>query len=73
MKIQDILFFLVLALLIYKHDPRWFVVAGIITLIFSIPLFSLWVFFTAERLTWYTLAFFLIAIVINLLQMRKVN
>lgn len=73
MKIQDILFFLVLAFLIYKHDPRWFVIAGIIALIISIPLFSLWVFFTAERLIWYTLALFLIAIIINLLQMNKIN
>lgn len=71
MKIQDIIFFLSLAFLLYKHNPKWFAVAGIVCLILSIPLFYFWIFFTAQRLTWYAAAFFLAAIVINLLNLRK--
>lgn len=73
MKVQDILFLIILAFLIYKHIPKLFVIAGIIALILSIPLFSLWVFFTAERLIWYAVAFFLLAIVLNVLQLRSIN
>ena len=66
MKPQDIAFFIILAILIYKRDSKLFTIAGIIALLLSIPLFSLWVFFTAERLTWYAAAFFLAAIIINI-------
>lgn len=58
MKIQDILFFIILGFLLYKREPRNFVLAGLICLAVSIPLFAGWVFFTAERLTWYA-AFYL--------------
>ncbi|MDO8621212.1 MAG: hypothetical protein Q7R31_02935 [Candidatus Levybacteria bacterium] len=64
MKPQDIVFFIILAVLIWKKDPRRAAFAGIISLIASIPLFSFWVFFTAERLTWYAAAFFLLSIVL---------
>lgn len=63
MKPQDILFLLVAAFFIYKHNPKWVAFAGIICLVISIPLFAKWVFFTAERLTWYAAGFFLLAIV----------
>ena len=66
MKIQDIAFFVVLALLIFKRNPQLAVICGIVCLILSIPLFSLWIFFTAERLTWYAAAFFLLAIIFYL-------
>ncbi|MDO8657820.1 MAG: hypothetical protein Q7K55_03710 [Candidatus Levybacteria bacterium] len=62
MKIQDIAFFVVLALLIFKRNPKFAVACGISCIILSIPLFSFWVFFTAQRLTWYAAAFFLLAI-----------
>ncbi len=68
MKIQDIIFFLVSIFLIYKKNPRWMVIAGLISLVLSIPLFSFWIFFTAERLTWYTAGFFLSAIIFYLLK-----
>ena len=71
MKVQDIIFFLVLGLLIYKNKPKLLVLAGIIALVISIPLFSFWVFFTAERLTWYAGAFFLIAIIFSMIKLRK--
>ena len=59
MKVQDLLFFIILVFLLYKRKPRNFVIAGIICLALSIPLFYFWTFFTAERLTWYAAAFFL--------------
>ncbi|MDP3987642.1 MAG: hypothetical protein Q8P80_00675 [Candidatus Levybacteria bacterium] len=66
MKIQDFAFLLVFALLFFRRDPRIFALAGIACLIISIPLFSLWVFFTAERLTWYAAAFFLASAILYL-------
>jgi hypothetical protein len=71
MKIQDIVFIAALFLLILKRNPRLAAVAGIISLVLSIPLFSFWVFFTAERLTWYATAFFLLAIIFYSVQYRK--
>lgn len=73
MKPQDILFFIILGILLYKRDPKLFTIAGIISLVLSIPLFSLWVFFTAERLTWYAGAFFLSAVIINIFRFRKMD
>lgn len=76
MKIQDVLFIAVLiGLLVYKQslrsgdlkkDPKWFVVAGLGLLVLAIPLFATWTFFTAERLTWYAAAFFLLSIALFL-------
>lgn len=71
MKIQDIAFFVVLALLILKRNPKFAVFCGIACLILSIPLFSFWIFFTAERLVWYAASFFLLAIVFYLFNSRK--
>lgn len=73
MKIQDIAFFIVFLLLLFKRNPKFSVITGLISLILAIPLFSLWVFFTAERLTWYAGAFFLLAVVLNLFGLRKTN
>ena len=71
MKIQDIAFFVVLALLIFKRNPQATVICGILCLILSIPLFSFWIFFTAERLTWYAAAFFLLAIIFYLFKSNE--
>jgi hypothetical protein len=71
MKIQDIVFFAVLALLIFKRNPQLIVICGILCLILSIPLFSFWIFFTAERLTWYAAAFFLLAIIFYLFKSNE--
>ncbi len=72
MKIQDIAFLISLAILFSIRKPRLFVIAGIVSLLFSIPLFAQWIFFTAQRLTWYAFAFFAIAVLMNLLE-RKNN
>lgn len=71
LKPQDLLFFLVLALLFIKKDPKLFVWAGLISLILSIPLFAEWIFFTAQRLTWYAFAFFLVAVILKLDKFSK--
>ena len=63
MKFQDIIFLIVFLIVILKRDSRLSTVAGIICLILSIPLFALWVFFTAQHLVWYSTAFFLLSIV----------
>ncbi len=67
MKIQDILFFLILIFFFYKKNLKWIVGSGLFCLIFSIPLFAKWIFFTAERLTWYAAGFFLLAICLHII------
>jgi len=64
MKIQDAVFFVLFAVLIFLNRPKWLVIIGLICLGLSIPLFATWTFFTAERLTWYAAAFFLGALLI---------
>lgn len=71
MKIQDIAFFLVFAYLLYRFQPRLSVSFGLMCLLLSIPLFAAWVFFTAERLTWYASGFFLLAIAQYIFAFRK--
>jgi hypothetical protein len=69
-KPQDLLFLLVLIPLFFKRDPRLFVYVGLFSIILSIPLFAKWIFFTAERLIWYAFLFFLIATILNLVNLR---
>lgn len=66
MKIQDILFIVILIALIYKRSPRAAAAVGLASLLLAIPLFATWTFFTAERLTWYAASFFLVSIVLLL-------
>jgi len=67
MKPQDIGFFIVLlVLLLFKRNPRLFIVAGLVCLILSMPLFHFWIFFTAQRLVWYAAAFLLTGIILIL-------
>ena len=71
MKLQDIFFLSLFIILIYKYSPRLSALMGIIFLLASIPLFYLWIFFTAERFTWYAVAFFLMSIFFHLKQLRN--
>jgi len=71
MKIQDIFFLIFFAFLVYKSNPRLAAIAGILLLLASIPLFSLWVFFTAERLVFYAAALFLLSILLQFYKFRK--
>lgn len=71
MKFQDIFFLTLFIILIYKYSPRLSALMGIIFLLASIPLFYLWIFFTAERFTWYAAAFFLVSVFFQLKQLRN--
>jgi len=73
MKPQDIVFFIILVFLFHKRVSKYFVFAGIVALTVAIPLFATWVFFTAERLTWYAAAFFLIGCLLLLRDTRRVQ
>ena len=73
MKIQDIGFFIILGILLIFRKRKWMVFAGLFSLLVSIPLFAKWVFFTAERLTWYAATFFLVALIMNLIPERRVS
>lgn len=67
MKPQDIVFILLLIVLLLVRKPRVLLFAGLGSWILAIPLFATWVFFTAERLTWYGAAFIFSFLVISLL------
>jgi hypothetical protein len=68
MKPQDILFILIIIALLWRRDPKYFILAGLICMVFAIPLFQFWVFFTAERLIGYAAGFLFIAIVLLLMK-----
>lgn len=70
MKIQDIGFISVLLLAVYSRKPQMFLYLGIICIALSIPLFSLWIFFTAERLIWYAALCFGIFVIDALIQRK---
>lgn len=73
MKPQDIAFFLIFAFLLILRRPKLFVWTGLGCLVLAIPLFATWTFFTAERLTWYAAAYFLVFILISLLKPHRVQ
>ena len=63
MKIQDIVFVLLFLFVLWRGDSRLSTIISLFCLLLAIPLFKFWIFFTAERLTWYAAAFLLLAIV----------
>lgn len=71
MKPQDIVFFIVLAVLIFLRKSNYIVVAGLLSLLIAIPLFAKHIFFTAQHLTYYSVSFFLVAIVLKLYENRN--
>jgi hypothetical protein len=71
MKIQDIVFVAVFMLLVVKHHPKWSATAGLFCLGLAIPLFAFWVFFTAQRLVMYGIAFLLLSIILHIYYSRK--
>lgn len=77
MKPQDILFIIVLVGLLFKfwRKPQIIIIAGTVCLIASIPLFSVWIFFTAQRLVYYSLGFLTLGIIclLPILQKRGYN
>jgi hypothetical protein len=71
MKPQDILFILLLIVLLGLRRPKILVCAGLVCLLLSIPLFSHWVFFTAERLVMYAAGFFMVSLVLFWFKLKK--
>lgn len=71
MKIQDIIFVVFLLLLFWRRKPELFIWLGVVCFSISIPLFAFWVFFTAERLVAYGVAFFSLGILSYLLIFKK--
>ncbi len=71
MKGQDIIFFVIFGFLLIKQNPKWSAISGILALFLSIPLFSFWIFFTAQRLTFYASGFFFLAVILSIIKLRK--
>lgn len=70
MKIQDILFLVVLVVLLLKRDSRLLLIAGLFSILLSIPLFYLQIFFTAQHLVYYAFFFILASAVFMLAKER---
>lgn len=64
MKPQDIVFGIVIFFVLYKQMPKLSTAIGLGCLIASIPFFSFWIFFTAQRLVIYAAGFFLVSIIL---------
>jgi len=72
MKPQDLIFiFVLIVLMIFFRKPKLFVAVGLACLILSIPLFAFWIFFTAQRLTYYAAAFFFFSIILTLISNKN--
>ncbi len=71
MKIQDLFFILIFLFVFWRRSPRLATIIGLLCLLLAIPLFKFWIFFTAERLTWYAAAFFAYAIVLLIINELK--
>jgi len=68
MKIQDILFLVILVILFFKHKENSFVAFGLLCFFLAMPFFYFWVFFTAERLVYYGTLLVLIEILFKFIQ-----
>jgi hypothetical protein len=73
MKIQDLGFFLLFCLVLWRRNQRLSIIIGLMSLFLAMPLFKFWIFFTAERLTWYAAAFFALAIFLAMFRLTKKN
>jgi len=71
MKLQDIVFFAAFLALLLLRKRTVFVWAGLLCYLAAISLFAKWIFFTAERLTWYGSAFILASIIIGMVQKKE--
>jgi len=71
MKIQDLIFLFVVLLQLRARSPKLSAALGLFCLLLAAPLFKFWVFFTAERLTWYAGAFFLSSAALYCYQLKS--
>jgi len=68
MKIQDIIFLVLLVILLFKHKENSFVAFGLGCFLLAIPFFYLYIFFTAERLVYYGALLVLVEVLFKLIQ-----
>lgn len=71
MKPQDIVFFVILAGLIFLRKPRLFEIVGLLCFALAMPFFAKWIFFTAQRLVMYGGAFIFLGALWELVKLRK--
>jgi hypothetical protein len=64
MKPQDVIFLIVFLVVIFKRSYKLAVGLGLFCLLLAIPLFAKWIFFTAERLTYYAWAFIALGVIL---------
>ena len=69
MKIQDILFLVLLAILLFKHKENSFVAFGLSCFLLAMPFFYLYIFFTAERLVYYGVLLILAEVFLKLMKL----
>jgi len=68
MKIQDIIFLILFVILLFKHKENSFVALGLLCFLLAMPLFYLYIFFTAERLVYYGAVLVLVEILFKFIQ-----
>lgn len=73
MKLQDVGFFILFAIVLAFRRPIWFAYAGLLCVALAIPLFSVWVFFTGERLVWYGAALIVASIIGSVNRTKEKN
>lgn len=71
MKIQDIGFLIIFLAVLWTKNSRLTTLIGLFCLVLAIPLFSLWIFFTAQRLVIYAAAFFTLSIIWQISQIKQ--
>ncbi|MBI5465053.1 hypothetical protein HY946_00385 [Candidatus Gottesmanbacteria bacterium] len=73
MKIQDLGFLMLLFLVLWVRNERLSVWLGLLCLVLAIPLFALWIFFTAQRLVAYAAAFFALSVIWQVGLIRQIK
>ncbi len=71
MKIQDAGFVVIAIILLCLRKTHLFIYVGLLGLLIAIPLFYKWIFFTADRLVWYSVAFLCMAMILLFFQGRR--
>jgi len=71
MKIQDLGFLILFLAVWWTKNSRMATLVGLFCLSLAMPLFSLWIFFTAQRLLMYAAAFFALSIIFQILNLRR--
>lgn len=70
-KIQDLAFGLLFLFVLWRKNAKLAVFIGLFCLLLAAPLFKFWIFFTAERLTWYAASLFLYAVIKLFFELKK--